>query len=83
LVYLGVLAGTLVGLALVFVGPWRTGLGVVGGSLLAGALGRLVIRDASAGMLGVRRKLVDVGTMALLGAALCILAVVIPNQPPL
>jgi hypothetical protein len=82
-VYLGVLAGTLTGLALVILGPWRTGLGVIGGSMLVGAVGRLVIRDASAGMLGVRRKSVDVATMAVLGAGLCVLAVIIPNQPPL
>ena len=82
-VYLAVLAGTLGGLALVVLGSWRTGLWVIGGSMIVGALGRLVIRDRSAGMLGVRRKFVDVATMALLGAALCALAVVIPDQPPL
>ena len=82
-VYLGVLAGTLGGLALIILGSWRTGLTVIGGSMILGALGRLVIRDSAAGMLGVRRKLVDVATMALLGAALCVLAVVIPYQPPL
>jgi hypothetical protein len=82
-VYLAVLAGTAGGLALIVLGPWRTGLTVIGGSMILGALGRLVIRDSSAGMLGVRRKFVDVATMAVLGAALCTLAVVIPDQPPL
>jgi len=81
-VYLGVLAGTGVGLALVGFGSWRTGLAVIGGSVLLGALGRLVIPDRSSGMLGVRRNAVDVATMALLGAALCTLAVVVPNHPP-
>jgi hypothetical protein len=82
-VYLGVLAGTLAGLALVIVGPWRTGLALIGGSMVVGAIARLVIRDGSAGMLGVRRKSVDVATMGLLGGALCVLAVVVPNHPPL
>jgi hypothetical protein len=82
-IYLAVLAGTLGGLGLVILGPWRTGLTVTGASVLVGALGRLVLPDSSAGMLGVRRKLVDVATMAVLGAALCTLAVVIPDQPPL
>lgn len=82
-VYLGVLAGTAAGLVLVVLGPWRTGLWVVGGSMIAGATIRLVLPDRSAGMLGVRRKLIDVATMALLGVALCTLAVVIPDQPPI
>ena len=82
-VYLGVLVGTVAGLALVILGSWRTGLTVIGGSMILGALGRLVIRDDAAGMLGVRRKMVDVATMTFLGAALCTLAVVIPDQPPL
>jgi hypothetical protein len=82
-VYLCVLAGTIGGLALVVLGPWRSGLWVIGGSMVLGAVGRLVLPDGSSGMLGVRRKTVDVATMALLGAALCTLAVVIPDQPPL
>ena len=82
-VYLGVLAATGVGLTLVATGPWRLGLGVIGGSLLFGALLRLVIPNGSAGMLGMRPKLVDVMALLVLGTGLVVLAGVIPNRPAL
>jgi hypothetical protein len=80
-VYLGVLVVTLLGLVLVILDQWRAGLATVGGAMLCGALARLVLRQSDAGMLGVRRKLVDVTTLATLGAGLVVLAVVIPDQP--
>ena len=82
-VYLGVLAATCAGLGLVAFGPWRLGLGVIGGSLITGALARLVIPRDNAGMLGMRPKLVDVLVLIVLGSGLVVLAAVIPNQPPL
>lgn len=82
-VYLVVLAGTAVGLALVAFDGWRLGLAVIGASLLAGALARLVIPHANAGMLGMRPKVVDVPVLVVLGTALMVLAQVIPNQPRL
>jgi hypothetical protein len=80
--FLLVLLGTAVGLALIVFGPWRQGLAVIGGVLIAGAFARLVIPNHDAGMLGVRRKLFDVATLTALGAALVVLAVVIPPPPP-
>ena len=79
-VYLLMLGATLTGLAMVVLDRWRSGLTVVGAGLLSGAVARLVIRDQDAGMLGIRRKLVDVLTLVLLGVALVVLAAVIPPR---
>jgi hypothetical protein len=82
-VYLTVLVATLLGVGLVVLDRWRLGLTVVGGAMLCGAVARLVIRQDDAGMLGLRRKVVDVLTLASLGGALVVLAGVIPDQRPL
>jgi Protein of unknown function (DUF3017) len=79
--YLAVLGVTMAGLALVALERWRAGLTVIGAALLCGALARLLIPDADAGMLGIRRKAVDTLTLATLGGALVVLAAVIPDQP--
>lgn len=79
-IYLAVLAVTMLGLGLVVLEYWRTGLIVIGGAMLCGAVARLVIRDDNAGMLGLRRKAVDISTMALLGGALIALAAVIRER---
>lgn len=79
--FLLVLFGTAAGLAMIVFGPWRQGLAVIGGVLLLGAFARLVIPNDDAGMLGVRRKLFDVASLAVLGTALVVLAVVIPPPP--
>jgi multisubunit Na+/H+ antiporter MnhB subunit len=81
MVYLAVLAVTLSGLALVAFGHWRPGLILVGASLLAGAVGRLVIGNDDAGMLGMRPKPIDVVALTGLGSALVVLALLIPNRP--
>lgn len=80
-IYLGVLATTAVGLVVVTAGQWRPGLSLVGGALLAAGTARLVLPDSQAGMLGIRRKLVDVGTLLVLGGGLVLLASVIPGSP--
>jgi hypothetical protein len=80
-VFLVILAATLVGLLLVIVGPWRSGLMVMGASVVVGGLARLVLPEESAGMLGVRRKLVDVTTLVGLGGALCLLAAALRGGP--
>ncbi len=79
-VYLGVLLATLTGLVVVVAGAWRTGLTLMGLAFLAGAVGRLVLSDAAAGMLGIRRKFVDVTSMTVIGAGLVALAAVIPSS---
>jgi Protein of unknown function (DUF3017) len=81
MVYLAVLGVTGLGIGLVVLDRWRTGLTLVGGALVCGALARVVIRDHDAGMLGIRRKSVDVATLIVLGSGLVVLAAVIPDQP--
>jgi DUF3017 family protein len=80
LVYLGLLLATALGLGLVVLGHWRTGLTVMGVAMLCGGAARLVVPNAQAGMLGIRRRLVDVLTLTGLGLALTVLAAVIPAR---
>lgn len=81
--YLVVLATVLVGLAVVVFGDWRSGIRVMAGALLAGALARVVLPRRDAGMLAVRNKTVDALLLVTLGAALVFLAGSIPDQPGL
>lgn len=81
-VYLAVVAASLVGLGIVFVGQWRTGLAWIGAGLLLAAVTRLVLSERRAGMLRVRRKWSDVLMLTVAGVALIVLTIVIPNQPP-
>ena len=80
-VYLVVVAMAVTGLAIAVAGAWRTGVSWLGAGLLVGSLCRLVLPERRAGMLRVRRKYADVGMLALAGAALVVLAVVVPSQP--
>jgi hypothetical protein len=82
-VFLLVLAATLAGVVVVVVADWQTGLTLMGGAMLCAAGARAVLPNGQAGMLHVRRKLVDVSTLLLLGAGLVTLAAVIPPRPPL
>lgn len=82
-VFLLVLAATVGGVLVVAFADWQAGLSLSGGALVAGAAARLVLPDRQAGMLGVRRKVVDVTTLAVLGAGLVTLAALIPPRPPL
>jgi hypothetical protein len=81
LLYSVVAITVVVGLAFVAVGPWRTGVGICGGGLIAAACGRAAIPDRMSGLLRVRRRGVDVLLMLALGIALVVLATVIPDQP--
>ena len=81
--YLLVLAAAAVGGVLVMKDDWRTGVKWIGGAMIAAAAFRLVLRERDAGMLSVRRRLVDVILLSAVGAALIVLAQTIPNQPPL
>ncbi len=76
-VFLAVLATTVVGIALVVAGRVQTGLSTAGAAFVAGAAARLVLPGSQAGMLGVRRKLIDVSTMVLLGTGLLVIAALI------
>lgn len=80
-IYLGQLLVVLVGLVLVVAGPWRAGVAVVGGAFILGAVARSVVPLSHTGMLRVRGKFFDMLWMTLLGVALIVLALVIPDQP--
>lgn len=78
LAVLGVCAGALM---VIFLGQWRPGMTLLGGAFVAAAIARAAIPDASAGMLHLRRKAIDVPTLLLIGGSLVALAVAIPDQP--
>ena len=80
-IYLVQLFAVLIGLGLVVAGPWREGVAVVGGAFLLGAVARSVVPVSHTGMLRVRGKVFDVVWMSLLGTALIVLPILIPNQP--
>jgi hypothetical protein len=80
-IYLLLLVGVLVGLALVVAGPWRAGLLVVGGTFVVGALARLVVPADHVGMLRVRGKAFDIFWTGTLGVSLVLLAVLVPPGP--
>lgn len=79
--YLLQLFVVVVGLGLVVAGPWRAGVAVVGAAFIVGAVARSVVPVSHTGMLRVRGKAFDVVWMSLLGVALVVLALVIPDQP--
>ena len=73
---------SLSGLAVAAYGPWRQGVALCAVGLLVTSWTRLVLPEAMAGMLRVRRKAVDVIGLTLLGAALLVLAVLVPSGGP-
>lgn len=81
MVYILVVGMTLAGIGITVAGPWRTGVGWMGAALLVGALARAVLSERGAGMLRVRRRWSDVLTLTVVGVALIVLAVIVPEQP--
>lgn len=81
LLYGAVVVTTGIGLVLVGIGAWRTGVGVCGGALIAAGVGRVAIPERMSGLLRVRRRSTDVLTMLALGIGLVVLAAVVPDQP--
>lgn len=79
--YLLVLVLVGVALLLVALHEWRTGIRLMGGALIFGALVRLVLRARDAGMLAVRHKVLDAAILLVLGGLLIFLAGSIPDQP--
>jgi hypothetical protein len=77
--YALVLAGALVGLLLMRAGGLtvRGGTLVIAGALLAGSITRLVLPESRAGLLGSRRRLVDVAMLTALGVGLLIAGLVV------
>jgi hypothetical protein len=68
------MAGVVAGLATVRSGGQavRGGTLVIAGALLAGSLARLVLPESKAGMLGSRRRFVDVAVLGILGVGLLV-----------
>lgn len=74
-----VLAVLAVGLLTVAFGPWRRGTEYIGLAVLLGMVFRLTLPTGSVGMLAVRGRWFDVVTMLLIGAAVVVLAVLVPG----
>jgi hypothetical protein len=74
-----VMAGIVAGLATVRGGGQavRAGTLVIAGALLAGSLARLVLPEGKAGLLGSRRRIVDVGMLGILGIGLLIAGLIL------
>ena len=81
--YLVVLAASTVGLWITSRGDWRLGVRWIAASLVVAAALRLLLPVREAGMLAVRRRSIDVTLLAVVGVALFVLSVSIPDQPPL
>jgi len=71
-----VISGVAVGLVVIALHHFRWGNLVIAGSLLAGALLRLVLPTRRAGLLAVRARLTDVVTMLVMGVGLLVLALI-------
>ena len=78
--YLIVLAGVAAGMFVAWKGSMYAGrgAGLIGTSLLAGAVARLILPARYAGLLSSRRKASDVLALALFGAAVLAVAIALP-----
>ena len=78
--YLIMLAGVAAGMFVIWQGSKYAGrgAGLIGASLLAGALARLILPARYAGLLASRRKASDVLAFAAFGAAVLAVAIVLP-----
>ena len=74
------LAGVAAGMFVVWKGSKEAGhgAGLIGVSLLAGAVARLILPARYAGLLSSRRKASDVLALALFGAAVLAVAIALP-----
>ena len=78
-----VIAGIVAGLMTIRGGgeAVRGGTLVIAGALLAGSLARLVLPEGKAGMLGSRRRIVDVGILGALGVGLLVAGLIVVVPP--
>jgi hypothetical protein len=79
--YLVVVGMLLAGLVLVGLDAWRAGVVVMGLGFGLAFVMRMVLPDNHAGMLRVRRRLVDLATLAMCSGVMLAMAVLIPNRP--
>jgi len=77
--YVLVLAGVAAGLVLMQVArdAVRGGTFVIAGALLAGSVARLVLPESRAGLLGSRRRLLDVAVLGALGVGLLVAGLIV------
>jgi hypothetical protein len=75
---LAVLVVVAVGLLVVTINHWRTGIVIVGLGLIGGAVLRLLLPVRRAGFLAVRSRSVDVALLAGTGVALTVIVLTIP-----
>lgn len=73
-----VLACFAAGIVLTFLMHWRRGSVMMGGATGLGGLLRLVLPEDRAGLLVLRGRLWDAAAMGLAGAAMIVLAMVVP-----
>jgi hypothetical protein len=71
-----IICGVGSGLIVIALHHFRWGNLLIAGSLLAGALFRLVLPTRRAGLLAVRARITDVVTMSVMGAGLMVLALI-------
>jgi hypothetical protein len=77
---LAVVLGCMLGSLLVVTGGrFRVGTLLLAGALLLGAVLRATLPERSAGLLAVRVRWLDVLTLGSLGAAVLLLALIVPN----
>ena len=74
IIYLAVVATTVVGIGIVVAGEWRLGVFVMAAAFGVAALSRAVLPDERAGMLRIRRRFVDITTMAICSGGMFLLA---------
>ena len=79
--YMGIMVAAAIGMTIVVLGSWRTGVRWIAGALVLAALLRLVLPRRDAGMLAARHRLFDVLFMGSLGGLLLFLVQTIPDQP--
>ena len=70
LVYLAALGACITGLVIVSRGHWQLGIVWIASAMLGSAGGRLILPQSQAGMLEVRRRLIDVVVLAGFGVAM-------------
>lgn len=80
-IYLLVVATMLVGLGTVAAGAWRAGIVVMGVSFGIAFIARCVLSDQQAGMLRIRRRYVDLTTLAVCSVGMLVLAAWIVDRP--
>ena len=75
------LLGVAAGVGWAGIGHWKRGSFLIGASFVVATLLRAFLPDRWVGLLGVRRRLVDVACLGLLGVGIWALTLVVPPLP--